>query len=103
MEVHVPPKSNTLWRVCNNCLATCHNLFLQKCAAENQCQVCHHAVESTEHLLVGCEWTQAIWFGIGLGFWIDFSPFQSIQMWLSGIMDNLDNSQDRREGISRVA
>ncbi|KAI8020469.1 putative ribonuclease H protein [Camellia lanceoleosa] len=64
----LPPKiKHFAWRMCHNFLALRQSLHLRWCVESNLCQICHVEIESIEHLLVGCFWTKAVWFGSGLG------------------------------------
>ncbi|KAI8009936.1 putative ribonuclease H protein [Camellia lanceoleosa] len=99
----LPPKlKHFAWRMCDNYLTTCQNLYNRRCAEANLCQIYHSEVESIEHLFVGCTWTKAIWFGSGLGIHFDLSSFQSIQKWLSGVMESFDTSHARQETICKL-
>ncbi|CAL5444757.1 unnamed protein product [Camellia sinensis] len=63
-KVEVPPKiKHFWWRVCKNTLATKANLHNRHCSPSSICPICLSEVESMEHLLFDCAWTQSIWFG----------------------------------------
>lgn len=49
----LPPKLRHFWwRVCNNLLASKHNLWLRKCSGDGVCPICHRDPETVEHLFV---------------------------------------------------
>lgn len=37
--------------------------FSRNCAQNLLCPICSNCVETTEHLLIGCDLTRAVWFG----------------------------------------
>ncbi|KAI7982752.1 hypothetical protein LOK49_LG15G00603 [Camellia lanceoleosa] len=50
----------------------------------------------------GCAWTKAVWFGSGLGIRFDLSHFQSIQKWLSRVMESFDNPHACQEIVCKL-
>lgn len=87
-SLNIPPKlRHFLRRVCNKLLATKQNLYSRRCSATDKCQICSQCSESMKHLLFGCAWTKAAWFGSGLGVRIEFHQIHSFQKWFSEIQE----------------
>lgn len=78
----VPPKlKHFWWRCCHNSLATKQNIYRRRCTRDGVCPVCLGAPESIEHLLYGCAWTKAVWFGSDLGLILQ-DGISSISKWM---------------------
>lgn len=104
MEVESSPKiRNFWWHLFKNILPSKENLFRCRCSPSPLCSVCHQAPESTEHILVGCPWTRAVWFGSGLHSVINPDLFPSGRKWSSQIVDRSASLGEAVDVIGRIA
>ncbi|XP_028084227.1 uncharacterized protein LOC114285386 [Camellia sinensis] len=86
----VPPKlKNFWWRVYNNGLTTKVNLYRRRCAPSNLCPICQKFPETIEHLLFGCDWVRAVWFGCDLRYSIVDGPSCSVLHWSCNLLEQL--------------
>ncbi|XP_028051902.1 uncharacterized protein LOC114256459 [Camellia sinensis] len=86
----VPPKlKNFWWWVCKNGLATKVNLYRRRCAPSNLCPICQEFPETIEHLLFGCDWVRAVWFGCDLKFPIVEGPSCSVLRCSCNLLEQL--------------
>lgn len=81
-----------LWNLCTNTLPTKKNLYKRQMLHDPTCQICRHALESTEHLFTLCAWTKNIWLDPHLH--ADTSPerITCIDKW---IFENLTSRADQ--------
>ncbi|XP_050387444.1 uncharacterized protein LOC126803741 [Argentina anserina] len=63
----LPKISNFLWRALSNALSTGWNVFKGKIIPSPTCALCGEHVETIEHCLLLCPWTELVWFGNSLG------------------------------------
>lgn len=59
-----------MWKVANNWVASCGNLFRKKCVVNLFVLYVKLKFESIEHILFQCSWTRAAWFGSGWSLWV---------------------------------
>lgn len=63
----VPQKiKHFTWKACHNALPTKENLTKRRLSRDNLCPKCQKQPETAEHMLLLCDWTRPIWFGMGL-------------------------------------
>lgn len=87
-DLKLPPKlKHFWWRVCKNVLATKENLCKRRCVVSNLCPFCQNSPETAEHLLFGCDWVRAIWFGCDLKLDGQGGPVASIPHWVCDMMN----------------
>lgn len=91
----IPPKlKHFWWRVCNNGFATKYNLYRRRCATSNLCPVCQEFPETIEHLIFGCDWVRAVWFGCDLRFPVDGGPSCSVLRWSCNLLEQLHSNHE---------
>lgn len=84
LECSIIPKSkNFVWRLATSALAVKTNLIKQGMVIDPGCSVCGET-ESTEHMAVGCKWTESIWATV-LGCRVDGTAMHNINDWLEGM------------------
>lgn len=76
----LPKVKHFVRRDCVNALATNDNLYRRKCKSSSTCSFCSHD-ETTEHLLLHCEWAKGVWFS-ALGMNIGVLPYDRVDKWL---------------------
>lgn len=63
--VSIPQKIKYfLWKVCLNILRVGENLSKKRIKISTICPLCEVEVETAEHVLMFCEWTRVVWFGV---------------------------------------
>lgn len=101
-NLQIPPKlKHFWWKACGNYLATKENLHRRKWNPSPSCPICKNYVESIEHILFGCKWTEAVWFGCNLTYKVDSLTISSVMKWTISIMENLDSAFDSSEILSK--
>ncbi|KAI8024045.1 hypothetical protein LOK49_LG03G01676 [Camellia lanceoleosa] len=99
----IPPKLRHFWwRACNNLLASKVNLYRRRCATEALCPICHKESESVEHLLCGCAWTRAVWFGNSLSIPLVEGSIASIQQWTCEVYKAIADKHDRVDYVCKM-
>lgn len=85
VDINCPEKvKNFLWRACLNALPVCVNLNKIRIIEARCCPFCGH-LETVEHALLGCEWSQHVWFG-AMRFRMDARLIPRFDDWPCGIM-----------------
>lgn len=84
----LPKISNFLWRAFSNALSTNKNIFRTKIIPNPLCALCGEHPETTEHCLLLCPWTSAVWFGSSLGYIPEKASITSLNAWLLGAYSN---------------
>lgn len=80
--------SNFLWRPLTDSLATCWSLFKRKVVKSPICSICGEQLETTEHCLLLCNWTSAVWFGSSLNYALDRGRIRTLDNWLMEVHQN---------------
>ncbi|XP_028117910.1 uncharacterized protein LOC114315493 [Camellia sinensis] len=75
---------------------------LKPCATDALCPICHKDTESVEHLLCGCEWTRAAWFGSSLSIPFAEGTIGSIQQWTCEVYQAIKNKHDRVDYVCKM-
>lgn len=55
-----------LWKACHNALPVKSSLTQKRIVFSNLCPIYHKEPETIEHTLVLCNWTELVWFRLGL-------------------------------------
>ncbi|OMO90725.1 hypothetical protein COLO4_18924 [Corchorus olitorius] len=76
------------------------NLFKKKVVGNPLCIICNEKVETVEHLLLLCPWTEPIWFGGCAGLGIDKESITSFANWW---MDSFDSKGIQKNDGMRLA
>lgn len=84
----LPKISNFLWRALSNALSTNWNIFRRKIIPDPLCAICGEHPETTEHCLLLCPWTSAVWFGSSLGYIPEKASITSLDAWLLAVSGN---------------
>ena len=85
-----------VWRVCGNNVATDHNLWRRRLRENALCQVCGKEEETIEHVLLQCEWTLPVWYGVEVGYKVERQKITSIDRWFKEVM-----AMTRKKGQER--
>ncbi|OMO52011.1 reverse transcriptase [Corchorus capsularis] len=89
-----PPKVRMfLWRCAQNAVATNQALHRRNCKDSMVCGICHSYDESIEHLLLLCDWTRVVWFGV-CGLHFDLEKITTFDDWFLKICHSLDEKGD---------
>ena len=72
--------------VCGNYVATNHNLWKRRLRENALCQVCEKEEETIEQVLLQCEWTLLVWYGLEMGYKVGRQKITSIDRWLKEVM-----------------
>ncbi|XP_028055444.1 uncharacterized protein LOC114259611 [Camellia sinensis] len=83
--------------------ATKANLAKRRCASSNLRPVCHKEVETVEHMLFDCEWTQAVWFGSMLNFWMEPGAITNVAQWTAQWGADRVFKEAGKEILSKIA
>lgn len=84
-------------------LATKENLFARKCARDPVCGICGVEVESIEHVLFRCEWTQKVWENCGASFQEPVNSVVSTKRWINDIFSEFGSLFSKKLGtISQI-
>lgn len=89
-----PRIKNFLWRACSGALASKEALFRRKCSTSPMCHVCGIEVETIEHALLFCEWTQRIWLGCPVSLRISRLGVQNFHCWMSNLVRSNPSESD---------
>lgn len=82
----IPKVLNFVWRVIKNWTACKDNLCRRKCSQSPTCPICEQEQETMEHVLFRCSWTEAVWFGCVLSYWIKEQPIVSVDKWVEDLL-----------------
>ncbi|CAM8995263.1 unnamed protein product [Rhodiola kirilowii] len=66
------------WRCFHNALPVGSNLCIRNISTDVCCPVCHFKVESSDHALLKCWWSSAVWQGLGIRDWEVFGSCCSL-------------------------
>ena len=66
-----------MWKACGNWLATNHNLRRKRIRQSAICPICEKEEETIEHVLLQCEWTLSVWYGLDIGYKVDRQRIKS--------------------------
>ncbi|KAF7150063.1 hypothetical protein RHSIM_Rhsim02G0194700 [Rhododendron simsii] len=98
-HLKVPPRlKHFLWRIIRNAVATKENLFARKCARNPMCEICGDEIESIEHVLFRCEWTEEVWANSGVVFPSPVNRMVSIKRWMVSLVEDWGNRFSERMG-----
>ncbi|KAL6208602.1 hypothetical protein ACLB2K_019551 [Fragaria x ananassa] len=75
-------------RALSNALSTNWNIFRRKIIPDPMCALCGEHPETTEHCLLLCPWTSAVWFGSSLGYIPEKASITSLDAWLLAVYSN---------------
>ena len=98
-KLPVPVKvRNFIWRACGNILATSVNLWKRGIRKSGLCPICKARDETVEHVVLQCEWTLAVWFGLGIGYKVDRQQISSFDRWIEKVikMDRIEREERMR-------
>ena len=84
-----------------NALPTGYILWKRKCAGDAIFGICFKEEETTEHMLLRCEWTGGIWLAGCFGLWIDKDDDRAFDQWLLQVFSGLDIAQEDSYLIKR--
>lgn len=94
-DVKVPQKIKFfLWKLCHNALPVGQNLCKKRIKNSPLCQLCEKEEESIEHMLLFCEWTRVVWFGLQVQCVPSRTSVTSIHQWLGKMFTEFDKLQD---------
>lgn len=82
----IPKVRNFIWRIVRHWMASKENLYRKKCAQSPLCPICEKETESIEHILFRCPWTETVWFGCGLTYWINEQSTVTVDKWVEDIL-----------------
>ncbi|PWA65252.1 hypothetical protein CTI12_AA315900 [Artemisia annua] len=82
------------WKACSNALATHENLSRRGCNCSPICSICYSKVETVEHMLFECPWTNLVWFGSPLGLRLDATQ-GSIVSRVQTLLDTVHSKVER--------
>ncbi|KAI8558436.1 hypothetical protein RHMOL_Rhmol04G0093300 [Rhododendron molle] len=95
-NLKVQPKiKHFWWRACQNLLAARDNLHRRIIpGARSAKSTTNSQRQLNVHMLFGCEWTHAMWFGCEMNFRVDLQKLTSVMQWT---VDMLECFPDRNE------
>lgn len=97
-KVGVPQKiKHFLWKVCHNALPVGENLWKKKVANSPICPLCGVENETIEHMLLLCEWTRGVWFGLQIQCTPRRQCITSIHDWLGNLFKVFEELQEFNE------
>ncbi|KAM2964592.1 hypothetical protein FF2_022358 [Malus domestica] len=103
-KTKAPPKiRHFLWRAVSEALAIVGGLFKSRSASSPMCPICKTQEESVLHMLLRCPWVEPIWFGGLLGLRRVGEGVSSFHHWLSVLITQTPNLQDRSRLLSVIA
>ncbi|KAF7128149.1 hypothetical protein RHSIM_Rhsim11G0140100 [Rhododendron simsii] len=95
-----PPRlKHFLWRIIRNAVSTKENLFARKCARSPICGLCGAEIETIEHVLLRCEWTEEVWANSGIEFPRPVNKEVSIKKWFVNLLVNWGGQFMERMGL----
>ena len=62
------------------------------------CPICKERDETVEHVVLHCEWTLAVWFGLEIGYKVDRQQISSFDRWIEKVikMDGIGREERMR-------
>lgn len=83
LKLKVPNKvKHFIWRACSYALPTKDALWKRSCASTPKCSCCSLEGEFVEHLLLVCNWAQAVRFSCPLSVRINVDNISRFEVWL---------------------
>ncbi|XP_015969290.1 uncharacterized protein LOC107492746 [Arachis duranensis] len=78
-----------LWKAVHGILPVNANLHQHRSIPTPICSICQEQEETTEHMLLLCPWTRAVWFGSNLQIVPKASNVRTFEQWLLTTMDKI--------------
>lgn len=88
-----------LWRTCQDILPTKEKLYRRHISQSDKCPFCFMYAETSEHALLSCAWTRAVWFAHPISYKVPIQAITSFDVWLE-LMFSLDASAEFYTRIS---
>lgn len=86
-----------LWKASHNILPLRETLWKKKISQSIICPICKRDEETLEHAFLLCDWTRPVWFASQLQISIDRNRITTLQQWLEGWFNQLQNRPDFKD------
>ena len=68
----------------------------KKCKDSAVCGICEKEEESVEHVLLQCDWTLVVWYGLNVGYRVDRQRITTLDKWIEEVFGMVEKGSEGR-------